>query len=337
MFLGSWVIILIKLSLSIILVLVAFVCLLQCAMSSINKNISEPPSVSTALNWFPEDIETVAVYRDFEVPKLPVFGEEPAWKQGLYLRALLPLFASVGIEDLCNNLIGQKVILSIEGSKNFRGPNGKSSEEASGEGTSQYDGCHIIWFKDPLPKNFLIGLQKSGSLFEYKGHNVQSIPVGWCSVYQKATIYVTSPGDSVLLVATDKMFLQTVLDRIDSKESLARRALPDSLPEWKYLDTNKKYWSLRHVPDSSKGKTILDGVVAQLNDSDVSSLTVSVLSRDWQAGKKILQRHFWGEENERPLVKRGPKHLWTFCPKSNVSFSGFAHMLDDLTGHILYL
>lgn len=367
------VVILIKPFCSIVVVLVVSVCMLRFAKPAISKSISDPPSVFTVLNWFPEDIETLVVFRDFRVPQmleeidqeealkrdfnhliaLPLAGaerainryreeankpketEEQLYELAFYHTAVLPLSCSE-VDSLYKLLSGQKVILSVEASKNFR--------YIGREGTNAYDGCHILWFKEPIPKSFLFELQKAGNVFEHRGHNVRSIPVDWSSDDQKGAIYITLSGDNVLLVATDKMFLQTVLDRMDSEGPPARRGLPDSLPEWKYVDANKRYWAVRHMSQSSKVEMskeelpVLDGVVAQLDHSDVRWVSVSILCGDRQDVKKVLRR-YWGDDVDRyPRVKKEDDHFWTFClkSKSGDDVIGFNFVLDALLGHAIY-
>jgi len=58
------------------------------------------------------------------------------------------------------------------------------------------------------------------------------------------TIYVSFPQNNVVLVATNRSFLQEVLVRMRGKEG--QRALPDSLPEWKYVNRNSQFWGIRH-------------------------------------------------------------------------------------------
>lgn len=62
------------------------------------------------------------------------------------------------------------------------------------------------------------------------------------------TTYVGFPRDNVMLVATDVNYLRTVLERIGA--AAGPRALPESLSEWKYVDTRAPVWGLRHFQRS---------------------------------------------------------------------------------------
>jgi hypothetical protein len=58
------------------------------------------------------------------------------------------------------------------------------------------------------------------------------------------TTFVTFPQEGVVLVATNERFLQEMLLRIQG--TAGERALPDTLPEWKYVNKQAQFWGLRH-------------------------------------------------------------------------------------------
>lgn len=55
---------------------------------------------------------------------------------------------------------------------------------------------------------------------------------------------VAIPRPNVLLVANSLPYLQEVLERM--RERKEPRALPDELPEWRFLDPAVQLWGLRH-------------------------------------------------------------------------------------------
>lgn len=68
--------------------------------------------------------------------------------------------------------------------------------------------------------------------------------------------YLVQPCSGVLVAATDKGILRELLIRLRSQPD--DRALPDSLREWKYVDTAAPVWAVRHydqayVPFDSSG------------------------------------------------------------------------------------
>jgi hypothetical protein len=58
------------------------------------------------------------------------------------------------------------------------------------------------------------------------------------------TMFVAFPKKGIVLVATNRNFLKQVLMRVH--EAGGQRALPDSLPEWRFVDKSARFWGLRH-------------------------------------------------------------------------------------------
>ena len=58
------------------------------------------------------------------------------------------------------------------------------------------------------------------------------------------TTFVAFPKPNVAVAATNEEYLREVLARINGKHG--ERALPESLPEWKYVNTHAAFWALRH-------------------------------------------------------------------------------------------
>jgi hypothetical protein len=58
------------------------------------------------------------------------------------------------------------------------------------------------------------------------------------------TYFLAVPRPKVLLVANNRKYLQEVLERMAQKK--VPRALPDQLPEWRFLDASARFWGLRH-------------------------------------------------------------------------------------------
>src|SRR5262249_41990720 len=62
------------------------------------------------------------------------------------------------------------------------------------------------------------------------------------------TIFICRPEPNVLLCATTRGYLLSVLRRIrwNSKSPPAERRPYLELPEWKLVDSNARFWSIRH-------------------------------------------------------------------------------------------
>ena len=109
-----------------------------------------------------------------------------------------------------------------------------------------YDGCEIALFtRDLEPKRdkFMATAREHGARIErMEGDTVAVFKVGieddsW-------DILVAFPQPRVVLVATHAGYLGEVLRRINGR--VGPRALPDSLPEWKYVRTDGSLWAFRH-------------------------------------------------------------------------------------------
>jgi hypothetical protein len=66
------------------------------------------------------------------------------------------------------------------------------------------------------------------------------------------TTFVTFMKPNVLVVATNAAYLQEALARLQGKNG--PRALPETLPEWRYVNVDARFWGLRHY-DRIEGKT----------------------------------------------------------------------------------
>lgn len=139
----------------------------------------------------------------------------------------------------------EKVLYALEGSRNFRGP--------TGLGEAPFEGCDIVTFVGDISanaKSFLEGSSKDAlSVEPVEGHEV--------AVFQEKleqdvwTFFVTFPKPNIAIVATNEDYLREVLTRIDGK--VGERALPDILPEWKYVNRHAEFWAVRHY--SRQGAT----------------------------------------------------------------------------------
>jgi hypothetical protein len=58
------------------------------------------------------------------------------------------------------------------------------------------------------------------------------------------TTYIVFPKPNVAIAATNEDYLREVLARIDGKRG--ERALPETLPEWKHVNTSAQFWAVRH-------------------------------------------------------------------------------------------
>ncbi len=151
----------------------------------------------------------------------------------------LPL-SLFGFKDglLLPRLKGKRILLAIEGARRFRSP--------SGLGEMPYEGCAIALFADDLNDN-ADSLVKENRNSVLKTERIGSQAI---AVFQEKlendtwTTFVAFPSKRMLLVATNRDYLSEVLARLQGKKG--DRALPNDLPEWKYVDIELRFWGLRH-------------------------------------------------------------------------------------------
>jgi hypothetical protein len=196
------------------------------------------------LSWLPADTETLLVASGpFWMSNFQIGGEdyknrrvtsEELEKQ--FEGWTLALFNSNS--QLGKRLERKKVLFALEGSRHFRPP--------ADLGEMPFEGCALAVFKDDLDdvrNAFMKDAARAAiHIEEIEGQKVAEFQE---LVERDAwTIFITFPQEGVVLVATDKQFLQEMLARMRGAEG--ERALPDTMSEWKYVNKQAQFWGLRH-------------------------------------------------------------------------------------------
>jgi hypothetical protein len=207
-----------------------------------------PESVEVAISWLPADTETIVVSRGpfglttnapvRETKDNPISDKE-----------LMSDFEDLSLGQflfkdglLAKRLEKKTVNFAVEGSRHFRPP--------ADLGEMRYEGCSIILFTDDLGDeigSFAKDARRSAL-------NVEGIANHQVFVFQEKlerdtwTTFAAFPNDHMVLLATDRNYLVEVLARMGGK--IGPRALPDDLPEWKYVNTHARSWGLRHYDNS---------------------------------------------------------------------------------------
>ena len=203
------------------------------------KPEKSPLDVDTVLWWLPGDTETVFVAQGpFRMmPRDPRL--QPARSLQMILQAT-NLSALAGSEEnrRFKQVLGRTVLLAVEGSRRFRPP--------SRLGSTLFEGCEIVQFKDEPGDN---GNRLKQS-FERSAKRKETLNGVQVFVYEEMleqdlwTTFVASPKANLFLAATNESYLTEVLGRMSHRAET--RALPDSLPEWKYVDRTAPFWAVRH-------------------------------------------------------------------------------------------
>lgn len=211
--------------------------------------------VQRILSWLPADTETVFVangpfsFPDLEPPDQPSpFTSASAEELKVDFEAE-PL-ALVGFRNgvLAKRLIDQKVQIALEGSRHYRVP--------SGLGEMLYEGCSIVIFDRDVSDRTAAFLKDSLA----SDHPPEKIEGQSVTVFQEQlesdtwTILLAFPKPDTVLACSSRDYLREVLARMRGGEGSpgAHRdvALPDSLPEWKYVDARSRFWAIRHFDKS---------------------------------------------------------------------------------------
>jgi len=252
-----------------------------------------------SLNWLPEDTETVIVAQvPFEIP-------QPTSEQLKFDEAItfLPFGPVLRLRDemLYKELVGQKVLCAIEGSRRFTAPRHL--------GMMPYQGAHILQFDlaadGALQKAFRICQQKADKNIELAGERVAVFIEKHES--DKWSFFVSRPQPGVLICATNQAFLEETLKRIGRKPD--RRALPADLPEWKQVDINAHVWAIRHYrkesAENDPSSPLRPKAAANVPDPDAIGLVF------WyrpEIDKLIRVRYLSGAENALELITESWRH-----------------------------
>jgi len=213
--------------------------------SDLPKKLAAPSQlVEQALSWLPADTETAtAANGPFSLPDLTQEERNPGVHGDADEAQEIFRRIPVGLFGFKKGLMGSyfkndKVLLALEGSRNFRSP--------AGLGEGPYQGCDIAVFASDIALGVDAFLKHSSDAV-LRTERIEGQQV---SLFQEKleedtwTTFVAFPKPNIAVAATNEEYLREVLARINGKRG--ERALPDSLPEWKYVDTYAQFWALRH-------------------------------------------------------------------------------------------
>ncbi len=254
------------------------------------------------LSWLPQDTETVTVARGpFVLPSASAqakVGEDenrPITSQELAESfEALPL-SLLGFKDglLLSHIKGKQILLAVEGARHFRPP--------AGLGEMLYEGCVIVQFADDLSFDLNLFIkQNQRSVWRVEQMQGRSIVVFQEKLENDTwTTFVAFPNKRILVVATNRDYLKEVLSRQQGKRG--NRALPDDLPEWKYVNTDLRFWGLRHF---DKGQANADptspfGANMFGNHTRDDQAVGLVFNFDETKGKVVKATYLSGDKNLR--------------------------------------
>jgi hypothetical protein len=250
-----------------------------------SKKSAAPPTedFSRILSWFPADTETIVVANGtFSMPDLsprettelpPLIESVDDLKEDF---EALPL-GLLGFKSdlLSSRLQGQKITFAIEGARHFRNPEGL--------GTAPFEGCSLAVFARDISDRTSAFLANSAKA-ALPSEQIEDQKI---AVFQEIlgsdtwTIYVDFPKPNMALACTNRDFLREVLVRM--RGARGAMALPDQLPEWKYIDTRARFWGFRHFDKSQEQAQPQTAAQSQSNDDSPFTDADAASNRDAQA------------------------------------------------------
>jgi hypothetical protein len=206
-------------------------------------------NLQEVLSWLPSDTETISVARGpFDLnSKIAQSKPDEDENENRTVTDLeltesfeaLPL-SLFGFKDglLIPRLKNKRVSLAIEGARHFRPP--------SDLGEMPFEGCAIAVFVDDLDTDMASFVKDNRkSILRVEQVEGQAVAVLREKLERDMwTAYVAFPNNRMIIVATNRDYLSEVLARLEGKKG--NRALPNDLPEWKYVNTDLQFWGLRH-------------------------------------------------------------------------------------------
>ena len=202
-------------------------------------------AVKDLLSWLPGDTETViATHGPFPFPDFDGLEWNDSEQQlpfaELELRMrILPLgLFNLKNGGLARSLKGKEATLAVEGSRHFRPP--------AALGGLRYEGCEIVVFRPGITLD-RASFNRNAVATAVRSENIAGLKV---TVFEEPqeddvwTTFVCFPRNNTVLVATDRDYLRTILARMG--HASGPRALPENLPEWKYVNTSAPVWGIRH-------------------------------------------------------------------------------------------
>ena len=257
------------------------------------------PIVRRALSLLPENTETVVAGHSFAIPEeLP--PSEP-------LNTILPRTALGELNDpelakLVRPLIGHKIALALRGGRNHEWVTASLP-------AFRTEGCTIVIFENDLGNAGVewekTARQRAAETRIIGSHEVFVYPPLGVMHKARATkwpgkmgIYLLLLDANTILCATSDKFMEEVLHRNDKPQP--RRALPDSLPEWKHVDASAKWWCVRHLPQSRDpelpfvGEQVIEAITWGMEEKRFRAVFIPVAGADQSALRWV--HRVWDKE-----------------------------------------
>lgn len=297
--------------------------------------------------WLPENTETIIVAKGpFTIIDSDT-NESNDLKHALEQVSYGPL-SIIQQGKLLKPILGQTLLFSVEGSRKFRPP--------ADLGSMKYEGCHVLVFG----QDFAGARNSFIKVLETQAKEVQKIAGHQVMVFEQKLerelwkIFVVSPKPDVVLCATDQSFLSDVLNRMESRGK--SRALPESLPEWKQVETTARFWAVRHYDKENATRDTTSpllgkqaaanapdkqaiGITLTYNPNGNNEAKIKYLSANAEAAK--IANKYWnpGAYKLNPKISRSELGIVEIVvnPDRQDVFPIFLLLLLAAFGHAIYI
>lgn len=212
------------------------------SMAAGGKELAE-----SILGWLPPDTETVLMAQQPFPIRLRDDSSVPTALEEAQRYTLL-LLSPTEKEALLKKLAGRTLRLAALGARRFNEhPSGKQPE--SGKplplGMIPFQGCGVYAFAEPVPETILSRPPDESIM----GHRVWTSQGSLNDEPDTYTFYISLPKPDLMLACNHRGFFEQVVSRMGLPAR--SRALPDNLPEWKYLDRSAPLWAITHYSANS--------------------------------------------------------------------------------------
>jgi hypothetical protein len=255
--------------------------------------LSSSSSLRNILWWLPEDTEMICVMNQAIKPP----------SQSADIKSPTD-FASLMRDFITNDLSGlspainnndpnpkDKLVFAIHGGRKFRAP--------PDLGFGSYEGCTVFVFSSEV-QYLAEQLMNIGRKHDPKTLRIEGTEVVVYSrqeEHETLLEYLAVPKPGILITANNREYLATVLKRIH--EQLINRALPDTLPEWKIVNTKASIWALRHYDFENNLSDLTYPCYLQLPNGDrYKDLGAKGLAFDYNDRTKVLELRFLSTDKQ---------------------------------------
>ncbi len=208
--------------------------------------------IQQVLTWLPTDTEALLVANgpflmsNFQIER-ETYGDHEVTSEELekhFMSFTFRLFFTK------NNLLekylrGKRVRFGLEASRHFRPP--------ADIGELPFEGCALAVFEDDVDDQrgpFMKEAAQTGvRIEEIEGQKTAVFEERYQQDIWKT--FITFPRKNVVFAASNEQFLREMQSRMRSPGT--NRGLPNSLPEWKHVNTQAQFWGLRHF-DKTQAK-----------------------------------------------------------------------------------